>query len=198
MDTMLPAGGNPAIETMLSRATNGALRDPAPDGAELEHIVAAGLRAPDHGKLRPWRFMAIRGAARQRFADVCIAAMRAREPDATEAEAERMRGKLTAPPLILVLGMHVTQTPKVPETEQVQAVAAAAMNVLNAAHALGYAGKWVSGPNAYDPAVAAALGFTAPDRVVGFLYLGTPAEPPFPIRRPALAEHLREWVGAEI
>ena len=183
---------------MLSRATNGALRDPAPDGAELDQIVAAGLRAPDHGKLRPWRFVAIRGEARQRFAELCIAALRRRDPDATEAEAERMRGKLTSPPLILALGMHVTETPKVPETEQVQSVAAAAMNVLNAAHALGYAGKWVSGPNAYDPHVAAALGFAAPDRVVGFLYLGTPAEPVPPPRRPDVAAHLAEWTGPTI
>ena len=106
-----------------------------------------------------------------------------------------MRGKLTAPPLILVLGMHVTETPKVPEVEQVQSVAAAAMNVLNAAHALGYAGKWVSGPNAYDPAVARALGFAAPDRVVGFLYLGTAAEAGLPIKRPDPALHLTEWSG---
>ncbi len=192
MDALTPTG-DAALDTMLSRATNGALQDPAPDTADLEQIVAAGLRAPDHGKLRPWRFVAIRGGGRARFAELCIAALRAREPDATEAEADRMRGKLTTPPLILALGMHVTDTPKVPETEQVQSVAAAAMNMLNAAHALGYAGKWVSGPNAYDPAVAAGLGFTAPDRVVGYLYLGTPAEPPFPTRRPDVADHLTAW-----
>ena len=186
-------GGDPAIETMLSRVTNGALRDPAPAGADLERIVAAGLRAPDHGKLRPWRFVAIRGEAKARFADICIAALRARDPEATEAEAIRMRGKLTDPPLVLALGMHVTATPKVPETEQVQSVAAAAMNMLNAAHALGYAGKWVSGPNAYDPAVAAGLGFQAPDRVIGYLYLGTPAEPAAPARRPDVSSHLSEW-----
>ena len=192
MDTAMLAGGA-AIEVMLSRTTVGALRHPAPPPAELERIVSAGLHAPDHGKLRPWRFLAIQGEARARFAEVCVAALRAREPDATDAEAERMRGKLTSPPLILVLGMHLTDTPKVPETEQVQAVAAAAVNMLNAAHALAYGGKWVTGPNAYDPAVAASLGFTAPDRVVGYLYLGTPAEAPLPTRRPAVAEYLSEW-----
>ena len=68
--------------------------------------------------------------------------------------------------------------------------------MLNAAHALGFGGKWVTGPNAYDPAIAASLGFTAPDRVVGFLYLGTPAEPPLAVRRPAVAEYVTEWTGA--
>ena len=190
---MLAAGA--AIEVMLSRATIGALKDPAPSPAEMERIVAAGLRAPDHGKLRPWRFVTIQGEARARFADMCLAALRARESDATDAEADRMRGKLTSPPLILVLGMHLTETPKVPETEQVQAVAAAAVNMLNAAHALGYGGKWVTGPNAYDPAVAAGLGFSAPDRVVGFLYLGTPAGDPLPGRQPVTEQYLRDWSG---
>ena len=185
--------GGAAIDVILSRATIGALKDPAPSPAELERIVAAGLRAPDHGKLRPWRFVTIQGEARAHFADLCLAALRAREPDATDAEMDRMRGKLTSPPLILVLGMHLTETPKVPETEQVQAVAAAAVNMLNAAHALGYGGKWVTGPNAYDPAVAAGLGFSAPDRVVGYLYLGTPAEDPLPVRRPVVTDYLREW-----
>jgi nitroreductase len=184
-----------ALEAILTRRTVGALHDPAPSGADLDRIVAAGLNAPDHGRLRPWRFVAIRGEAKARFAAICIEALRRREPDATDHEAERMRGKLTTPPLILALGMHVTETPKVPEIEQLQAVAAAAANMCNAAHALGYGTKWVTGPNAYDPAVAEALGFKAPDRVVGYLYLGTPAEPPMTARRADMAEHLTDWTG---
>ena len=183
------------LDLLLSRVSNGALRDPAPDERDLERIVEAGLRAPDHGRLRPWRFVAIRGDARARFAEVCAAALHARDPDATEAEADRMRGKLTAPPLVLALGAHMTPAHKVPEIEQVMSVAAAAMNMLNAAHALGYAGKWVTGPNAYDPSVAAALGLTGPDRLAGFLYLGSAAAPELAVRRPAAADHLRDWAG---
>lgn len=189
----MPSSG--VIDTLLSRTSNGALVGPGPDPAALEQIVAAGLRAPDHGKLRPWRFIAIEGKARAQFAATCIAALRARDPDATDAEVTRMHGKLTAPPLILALGLHVTETLKVPETEQVQSVAAAAMNMLNAAHALGYAGKWVTGPNAYDPAVAAAIGLTAPDRVLGYLYLGMAAERAMVARRPDVAAYLTYWRG---
>ena len=195
MDSVMLGAGDAAMDVLLSRASNGALRDPAPEGRTLERIVAAGLRAPDHGRLRPWRFVAIRGEARARFADLCIAALRARDPTATDAEAARMRGKLTAPPLILALGVHVTPSEKVPEVEQMMAVAAATMNILNAAHALGYAGKWVTGPNAYDPAVASALGFGAEDRLAGLLYLGTPAEPAIALRRPDTAEYLTAWTG---
>lgn len=179
-----------AIGAMLGRVTVSTLRDPAPSAADLDRIVAAGLAAPDHGRLRPWRFLTISGEAKQRFAAICLAALHARDPAATGHEAERMRGKLLAPPLIVVLGLHATESPKVPETEQVQAVAAAAVNMLNAAHALGYGGKWVTGPNAYDPSVAAALGL---ERVIGFLYLGTPDGPVPPAKRPSVADHLKVW-----
>lgn len=184
-----------SLELLLSRVSTGALQEPAPDAAALELIVAAGLRAPDHGKLRPWRFVAIAGAARARFAELAIAALRAREPEATQPEIDRMRGKLLAPPMILALGVHITPAHKVPEVEQMLAVGAAAMNMLNAAHALGYGGKWISGPNSYDPAVATAIGLPPPHKLAGFLYLGTPAGPLPEIRRPVVADHLVNWAG---
>ncbi len=115
----------------------------------------------------PWRFVVIAGAARAAYAEIAVAALQARDPDAPASEAERMRGKLLAPPLIVALGVHITPNHKIPEIEQMMAVAAAAMNMLNAAHALGFGGKWITGPNAYDPAVAAALGLAAPDRLRG-------------------------------
>jgi nitroreductase len=183
------------ISTLLSRASVSQLQDPAPTDAELDTILAAGLRAPDHGKLRPWRFVVIAGAARAAYADIAVAALRARDPDAPTSEAERMRGKLLAPPLIVALGVHITPNHKIPEIEQMMAVAAAAMNMLNAAHALAFGGKWITGPNAYDPAVAAALGLTAPDRLAGFLYLGTPVEPALPVKRPLVADHRTDWRG---
>ncbi len=179
-----------AMDMLLTRASTGDLQDPAPDGPALHQIVAAGLRAPDHGKLRPWRFVLIRGEARARFADLAVAALQARDPDASPSDAARMRGKLVGPPLILALGVNPTPSPKVPEIEQVMAVAAAAMNMLNAAHALGFAGKWVTGPNAYDPAIAHALGVA---QLAGFLYLGTPIGPlPVP-RRGEPGDALVEW-----
>ena len=182
-----------AMEALLSRSSANALTDPAPDGEALRQIVEAGLRAPDHGRLRPWRFLAISGEAKARFADVAVAALRARDGGASQAEADRMRGKLMSPPLILALGVHLTPAHKVPEIEQLMAVAAAAMNMLNAAHALGFGGKWVTGPNAYDPAVAQALGV---DQLAGFLYLGTPVEQVPQTARPTASDHFTEWSGS--
>ena len=183
------------LDLLMSRASTGQLRQPAPDARALQLIVAAGLRAPDHGRLRPWRFIAITAAHRARFVEVATAALQARDPDATQPEIDRMRGKLLAPPLILALGVHVTESTKVPEVEQMLAVGAAAMNMLNAAHALGYGGKWITGPNAYDPAIASALGLPPPHRLAGFLYLGTPEAEMPGLPRPEVADHLVEWTS---
>ena len=184
-----------SLDLLLSRVSTGALRDPAPDERALHLIVATGLRAPDHGRLRPWRFVSITEDARARFADLAIAALRARDPDAPQHEIDRMRGKLMAPPMILALGVHVTPAHKVPEVEQMLAVGAAAMNMLNAAHALGYGGKWITGPNTYDISVATALGLPPPHRLAGFLYLGTPDGDLPDMRRPEPSDHLVAWQG---
>ena len=194
MDSYVSHSG--ALDMLLSRSSAQGLQAPPPDGTALDTILAAGLRAPDHGKLRPWRFIVIAGPDRASYAEIAVAAMRARQPNAPDSEATRMRGKILGAPLIVGLGVHITPSAKVPDIEQVMAVAAAAMNMLNAAYALGYGGKWVTGPNSYDPAVAAALGLQAPDCLAGFLYLGTPLTTALSVPRPAVAEHRTDWHGA--
>ena len=72
-----------------------------------------------------------------------------------------------------------------------------AMNLLNAIHALGFGAMWVTGANAYDPAVAAALGLHPPDCLVGFMFVGTPAQPQQPARRPDLSGHVRDWTAPD-
>jgi nitroreductase len=193
MDMNVTQGG--AMEMLLSRASAQGLQEPAPDAAALDAILAAGLRAPDHGKLRPWRFIVIAGADRAAYADIAVAAMQARQPEAPESEAARMRGKILGAPLIVGLGVQVVPNHKIPEIEQIMAVAAAAMNMLNAAYVLGYGGKWVTGPNSYDPAVASALGLEPPNRLAGFIYFGTPVSGAVSVPRPAVAEHRTDWHG---
>jgi nitroreductase len=193
MDMNRPQSG--AMEMLLGRSSAQGLQDPAPDEAALDAILAAGLRAPDHGKLRPWRFIVIGGVDRAAYAELAVAAMHARMPDAPESEATRMRGKILGAPLIVGLGVQIMPNHKIPEIEQVMAVAAAAMNMLNAAYALGYGGKWVTGPNSYDPVVASALGLEPPNRLAGFLYLGTPVPGALSVPRPAVAAHRTDWHG---
>ena len=189
-----PTASSTALQLLLNRQSSGALVEPAPSGADLDLILDAGLRAPDHGRLRPWRFVLIRGEARRAWAERVAEAIRRRDPGNAEAMTEKYRAWVARTPLIVALGAEIAANHKIPEIEQLLSVGAAAMNMLNAAHFLGYGGMWVTGPNAYDPAVASALGFEAPSRLVGFLVLGTPRPGPA-MARPAREAHVREWRG---
>lgn len=183
------------LHDLLARRSTNRLQEPAPAGAELDAILDAALRAPDHGRIRPWRYVVIRGEAKRALADLYAEALRRRDPEAPDALVERARGKALNPPLILALGTKLDPAHKVSIEEQVFAVAASAMNILNAIHMLGYGGMWVTGANSTDPTIAAALGFQAPDRLLGFINIGTPAEDGPAVPRPDRAGHVTEWRG---
>jgi nitroreductase len=183
------------VETLLSRQSVGALEEPAPQGADLDLILEAGLRAPDHGRLRPWRFVLIRGAARAAFGDCLAAAVTVRDPAAPPALRDRYRAWVLRTPLLIAVGAQVRPDHPVPEFEQVLSAGAAVMNMLNAIHMLGYGGMWVTGANAYDARVNAALGFRAPSRLVGFLAIGTSKAATTAAERPDRAAHIAEWTG---
>ncbi|HEY3532992.1 MAG TPA: nitroreductase family protein, partial [Casimicrobiaceae bacterium] len=149
-----------ALQALTTRASPQALMAPAPDAATLERLFQAAIRAPDHGRLRPWRFMIIEGAARETFGDVLAAALRRREPQVPEAALVKERAKPLRAPLIVVVAARVREHRGVPEVEQVVAAGAAAQNLLLAAHALGFGGFWRTGAAAYDDTVKRALGLS--------------------------------------
>ena len=184
-----------ALEALTTRASPLSLTDPAPDRAALDAMLRAAVRAPDHGRLHPWRFVVISGDARSRLGDVLAAALKAREPNAPEAAITKERAKPLRAPLIVVVAARLREHKNVPAVEQIIAAGAAAQNILVAAHALGYGGFWRTGPAAYDSDVKAALGLEAPDSIVGFLYLGTPAVAAPPVTPPDLGEFVTEWTG---
>ncbi len=179
-----------ALELLMSRQSHWPLVEPAPAPAELDLVIDAALRAPDHGRLRPWRFVTIQGDARHALGDVFVAAARAREPG---ADAERFRAGALAAPLVIALGLHLQPGHKVPESEQMLSGGAAAMNMLNALHILGYGGFWASGANSHDAQVREALGLEPQDRLLGLLYVGTPGAVRRVPTRPPRDRFVREW-----
>lgn len=188
-----------ALEAIITRHSIAPafLTEPGPDDEALGRICAAGAAAPDHGRLRPWRFTVIRGDARARFGEVLADALRARDPEATAKaiDQERQRPQ-RAPVLIAVVGRIDRHHAKIPAVEQVLSTGAAAQNMLLAAHALGFAGKWLTGAAAYDQQVRNALNLADEDVLAGFLHLGTAAGTPPTVPHAEAAEHSSEWRGA--
>jgi nitroreductase len=181
------------IPTLLSRASVKLLGEPGPGDAELRLIFEAAVRAPDHGKLRPWRFFVIRGDARRQLSELFAAGVKRREPGANEAQIEKEREKPLRAPMTIAVVAKTVVGHKIPEIEQALSAGAAAMNMLNAIHALGFGAKWVTGANCYDPEFKRAFGLDATDQMVGFIHVGTPMEKSAPADRPDPAEFVVEW-----
>ncbi|MDP9065940.1 MAG: nitroreductase [Pseudomonadota bacterium] len=158
-----------------SRTSAGRLAEPGPTPEELQRILHAGGCAPDHGRLKPWRFVVLEGAPREAFAAAAAEAKRVRLPAMTQEQLAAERQKITRSPCVVVVGCAVNrQQTKVPEIEQVAAVSAAAQNLFLAAHDLGYGVMWKTGAAAYDPHVKATVGLAPEDHIVAILHLGTP------------------------
>jgi nitroreductase len=182
-----------SIAILLSRASIKGLGEPGPGDAELRTIFEAAARAPDHGKLRPWRFFVVRGDARRRLSDLFVAGVKRREPGATEAQVEKEREKPLRAPVTIAVVAKIVAGHKIPEIEQTLSAGAAAMNILNAVHALGFAAKWVTGANCYDPEFKRDFGLDGTDQLIGFIHVGTPTEKPAAAERPDAAEFVIEW-----
>ncbi|HTZ80513.1 MAG TPA: nitroreductase [Stellaceae bacterium] len=162
-----------AIEVLTGRVSPAQLVEPGPSAAQLEQILAAANRAPDHGRMQPWRFLLIEGEARARFGELMAQSLKRREPDAPQGKLDSERKKAQRAPLVVIVAAMVKENPKVPDIEQIVAAGAAAQNMLLAAHALGLGGFWRTGPIAYDAAVKRELGFDDADTIVGIIYLGS-------------------------
>ncbi len=183
------------IDTLLSRASVKALGDPGPSDADLRLIFEAAVRAPDHGKLRPWRFFVIRGDAREQLSEMFAAAARRREPGASEGLIEKEREKPLRAPLMIVVVAKIVTGHKIPPIEQTLSAAAAAMNILNAVHDLGFGAKWVTGANCYDAVFRRDFGLDEADQLVGFIHVGTPEEKLPVTERPDPGQFVVEWAG---
>ena len=191
-----PHGAATPIEALLTRRSVvvANMVGPGPDQAALDQILAAATRVPDHGKLAPWRIQVLREAGQRRLGDLLATLFQADRPDANDKQVAFERARPARAPLLLVVTTRLRVPHKIPEWEQILSGGAVCMSILTAAHALGYAGQWLTEWPAYRREVVAALGHDPHhDRILGFVYLGSMTEKPADRPRPDLAEIVSVW-----
>ncbi len=167
---------NEALDGLLGRYSLGIkhLKDPGPNAHQIEVLIAAALRAPDHGELIPFRFVIVAGDSKNRLAKLfySYALAKGKDEDSCNIESERV---LRAPVTLTVVARIDLHHPTVPAHEQWVCVGGAITNVLNAAHFMGFSGKILSGEKVRDAAIGAAF-CTLGETLVGWIALGTAAK----------------------
>jgi len=171
------------------------LGGPAPSAAEIETLLTIAARVPDHGKLAPWRFILFEGEARLKAGETISSVFRADRADATPDQIDFERKRLARAPLVVAVVSRAGPHVKIPEWEQQLSAGAAAMNLVNAAYALGFAASWITEWYAYDRRVLDALGLSPNERIAGFVHIGRPAKPPEERDRPKLADIVTRFGG---
>lgn len=183
--------------SLLRTRRSGKPRDliaPGPDESQLRAMLEIAMRVPDHGKIAPWRFVTVGADQRDALGQLLERAYLAEKPDTGRLELEAMHQFAhQAPALVVVLSSPVTDS-HIPLWEQELSAGAAAMNLLHAATAMGFAGGWLTAWPAYNDAVRDAFG-KAPERIVGFVFIGTPGKPVEERPRPDYDAVVSAWSG---
>lgn len=165
-----------------------ALNEPGPTPEQLDRILAMTVRVPDHGKLAPWRFIVIRDEAARDLGLRMAEIAEAKEGPLSEARRRFEEDRFTRAPLVVAVVSTARPHFKIPEWEQHLSVGAVTMNLIHACYAEGFATNWITEWVTYDEEAKAALGIAPEEKVAGFIYVGTPSEPPVERPRPALAD----------
>src|ERR1700722_16152271 len=184
-----------AMELLIGRESAVKLASPGPDQEALDKMFQSALRAPDHGRLRPWRFVVVPEDKRERFGELMADCLRRMDPAASTDALQRERDKAMRAPVIVVVAATIHRGHKIPEVEQLVSAAAAAENIMLAANAQGFGAMWKTGAPAYDTGVKQALGLDPDSEIVGFLYLGTQVGGGSPAARPQVRDLVSVWQG---
>lgn len=166
---------------------------PGPDAHQLDALLAAAIRVPDHGRLSPWRLLLVRGDARREFGEQLAKIHERVESDVAPKALTKDRERYLNAPVIVVVVARIQSEHKIPEQEQLLSAGCVAYNLLLGAQALGFGAQWLTGWAAYNFDVAKMLGLSDGEKVVGFVHIGTPQEPATEHPRAELTEVLEEW-----
>ena len=181
--------------SLLATRRSGKPRDlvaPGPDDAQLATMLAIAARVPDHGKLAPWRFVVVGADQRDRLSALITDAYRRDRPQAAATEIASLDQFAHQAPTLVVALFSPRSDSHIPLWEQQLSAGAACMNLLHAAHALGFAGGWLTGWPTYSDAVRDAFG-ADPERIVGFFFIGTPSRPLDERPRPDMTRIVSSW-----
>ncbi|MCO7521052.1 MULTISPECIES: NAD(P)H nitroreductase [unclassified Pseudomonas] len=181
-----------ALDALLNRVSVPRLSEPAPNAAQREALFQAALRAPDHGQLRPWRFLTIEGQGREKLGELFAQAVQAKG-DAAQAALDKARAMPLRAPLLIVVIARLQEHFKVPQIEQRLAAGCAAHGILIAAHAQGIGAVWRTGDMAFDAHVHEGLGLESNEEVIGYLYVGTPMGEPRTAPVLDTAQYVKAW-----
>lgn len=184
------------IDTLLTRRSSkpALLEDPGPTDAELETILTAAARVPDHRRVVPWRFVVFQGEARAAFGEVLARALAEEDEEPpSEFRLQTERERFMRAPVVIAVIMQPDLTSRTPEWEQSLTCGAVCFNLCLAANALGFGTSWLTEWYSYSPAVGRALGLSARDRIAGFVYIGTATELQPDRERPDLAAITSHW-----
>ncbi|PZU80488.1 MAG: nitroreductase [Sphingomonas sp.] len=183
--------------SLLATRRSGKPRDlatPGPSQDELVAMIGLAGRTPDHGKLAPWRFVIVPDDRRDALATLLVAAYRAERPAAKQVELDAIAQFARQAPALVVALFSPRTDSHIPMWEQELSAGAACMNLLHAVHAHGYAGGWLTGWPAFSDAVRDAFG-AAPERIAGFMFIGTPSRALEERPRPDPARLWSVWQG---
>ena len=184
-----------ALELLLGRELALKLASPGPSEDDLDVMFQSALRAPDHGRLRPWRFVVVPEEKRERFGELMADCLRREDATASADMLQRERDKALRAPVIVVVAAHINRGHKIRDVEQLVSAAAAAENIMLAANARGFGAMWKTGAPAYDATVKQALGLDTNDDIVGFIYVGTQVGGGSPAARPVVRDLVSVWQG---
>ena len=182
------------FEAIHTRHSQGKVKpDPVPREL-IERLLDAAVQAPNHYKVRPWRFVVLTGEGLNELGEVMAASQPARHPEYPLEAFDKCRTLPLRAPVIIAVGVDKPSEPKVLEIENVSAASAAVQNLLLAAHAMGLGAKWRTSEWARDPMVKEFLGFDADQHIIGFIYLGYPEFVSEPVPRPSYEDRTR-WIA---
>jgi len=176
------------FEAIHHRQTQGKVKPDALPRETIEKILSAAAQAPNHYKVRPWRFVVLTGDGRNKLGDVMAASHKDRKPDLPQEVFDKTRSLPLRAPVVIAVGVDKPVEEKVIEVENISAASAACQNILLAAHGLGLGAIWRTGEWARDAKVKEFLGFATDQYIVGFIYLGFPEFTPDPHQRPSFED----------